>query len=1182
MKTSTLTSRLLAIVAAFSFVFSAAAYDFTVDGVYYNITGDNTVEVTSKTTSSGGYTGEVTVPATVTNGGVNYQVTAVGDKAFYVCSNVTAVHLPATITSIGENAFYRCTKMADVNIPDGVVTIAYRAFDECKALTTVTIPSSVVSIGNMAFYQCIAMTQVNFNEGLQTIGTSAFADCKALTQVEFPVSVTSIGQNAFENCTGLTDVTFNGATSIGLYAFAYDSAITSVTCLSETPPSMYNSACFNSAVYENAELHVATRALHDVYASAANWQQFNHILSPCDFEADGFYFLRLGSNGAIVTYKDENYNCYSGDVVIPATVNDGGTVRNVTGIDKDAFKDCVGLTSVTIPASVTSIGAQAFAGCTALTTVTCEGTTPPAMASTDCFESNTYSNATLNVATRALHDVYASAANWQQFNHILSPCDFEDEGCYFLRLEADKAIITYKDENYNSYSGHVIIPKTVYDGGTERIVVAVDNNAFKNCDALISVEITGYVERIGASAFAGCSALTAVYVYPFPPTMASSDVFDNDTYSNATLYVPFYAIDDFKSANYWRLFNTIKSMDEPDFVVDGIYYTKWNVTTVAVMHGPEKGCYSGHVTIPPVVLWEGNFYNVKCIEWGAFYGCPDVTDVTIPTSVVSFGQYCFAGTGITSTLHPDYARGIAEGAYKDCTQLKTITINANMVKVEKYAFAGCTAVETVICKAVTPPLIRFDYNCFSEEAYNNATLYVPGASYNDYKVASGWRRFANIVGVLHDFEVDGVYYAITDTNTVAVTARDNRYNSYSGSIEIPSMVTYNGTDYVVASIAQYAFYNCTGLTSVTIPMSVTEIGNYAFLGCTNVSQVICTSYTPPVMAGYYAFDPTCYQNATLIVPDGTEDQYQSTDWWNQFTQAKIILRGDVNGDGTVNIADVTAMIDYLLSGDESSILLINGDVNKDGTVNIADVTALIDYLLSGAWPFDGTVTIQGITFNMVAVEGGTFTMGATPEQGSYPDDNEKPAHQVTLSDYYIGETEVTQALWLAVMGSNPSQHQGDLNYPVERVSWNECQIFISRLNEMTGLNFRMPTEAEWEYAARGGKYSHSHMYAGSDLVDEVAWNFDNSGNLTHLVATKRANELGLYDMSGNVSEWCYDCLGAYTSEAQTNPTGPTGIPYRVQRGGDYNNVARFCRVSSRGYIYPPSYTAEFIGLRLAL
>jgi formylglycine-generating enzyme required for sulfatase activity len=1041
MKTSTLTSRLLAIAAAFSFVLSAMAYDFTVDGVYYNITGDNTVEVTSKTTSSGGYTGEVTVPATVTNGGVNYQVTAVGDKAFYVCSNVTAVHLPATITSIGENAFYRCTKMADVNIPDGVVTIAYRAFDECKALTTVTIPSSVVSIGNMAFYQCIAMTQVNFNEGLQTIGTSAFADCKALTQVEFPVSVTSIGQNAFENCTGLTDVTFNGATSIGLYAFVYDSAITSVTCLSETPPSMYNSACFNSAVYENAELHVATRALHDVYASAANWQQFNHILSPCDFE---------------------------------------------------------------------------------------------------------------------------------------------DEGCYFLRLEADKAIITYKDENYNSYSGHVIIPKTVYDGGTERIVVAVDNNAFKNCDALISVEITGYIERIGASAFAGCSALTSVYVYPFPPTMAGSDVFDNDTYSNATLYVPFYAIDDFKSANYWRLFNTIKSMDEPDFVVDGIYYKKWNVTTVAVMHGPEKGCYSGHVTIPPVVLWEGNFYNVKCIEWGAFYGCPDVTDVTIPTSVVSFGQYCFAGTGITSTLHPDYARGIAEGAYKDCTQLKTITINANMVKVEKYAFAGCTAVETVICKAVTPPLIRFDYNCFSEEAYNNATLYVPGASYNDYKVASGWRRFANIVGVLHDFEVDGVYYAITDTNTVAVTARDNRYNSYSGSIEIPSMVTYNGTDYVVASIAQYAFYNCTGLTSVTIPMSVTEIGNYAFLGCTNVSQVICTSYTPPVMAGYYAFDPTCYQNATLIVPDGTEDQYQSTDWWNQFTQAKIILRGDVNGDGTVNIADVTAMIDYLLSGDESSILLINGDVNKDGTVNIADVTALIDYLLSGAWPFDGTVTIQGITFNMVAVEGGTFTMGATPEQGSYPDDNEKPAHQVTLSDYYIGETEVTQALWLAVMGSNPSQHQGDLNYPVERVSWNECQIFISRLNEMTGLNFRMPTEAEWEYAARGGKYSHSHMYAGSDLVDEVAWNFDNSGNLTHLVATKRANELGLYDMSGNVSEWCYDCLGAYTSEAQTNPTGPTGIPYRVQRGGDYNNVARFCRVSSRGYIYPPSYTAEFIGLRLAL
>ncbi len=1049
MKTSTLTSRLLAIVAAFSFVFSAMAYDFTVDGVYYNITGDNTVEVTSKTTSSGGYTGEVTVPAMVTNGGVNYQVTAVGDKAFYVCSNVTAVHLPATITSIGENAFYRCYNLADVNIPDGVVTIAYRAFDECKALTTVTIPSSVVSIGNMAFYQCIAMTQVNFNEGLQTIGTSAFAYCKALTQVEFPASVTSIGQNAFENCTGLTDVTFNGATSIGLYAFAYDSAITSVTCLSETPPSMYNSACFNSAVYENAELHVATRALHDVYASAANWQQFNHILSPCDFE---------------------------------------------------------------------------------------------------------------------------------------------DEGCYFLRLGADRAIITYKDENYNSYSGHVNIIDFVNDGGTERKVVKIDKNAFKNCDALTGVSIFMNMERIESSAFAGCSALTAVDVYCYPPAMASSDVFDNDTYSNATLYVNFYAIDDFKSADYWRLFNTIKSMDEPDFVVDGIYYAKWNVTTVAVIHGPEKGCYSGHVIIPPVVLWEGNFYNVKCIESGTFYGCPDVTDVTIPTSVQSFGSYCFAGTGITSTLHPDYAMGIAEGAYKDCTQLKTIKINANMVEVEKYAFAGCTAVETVICKAVTPPLIESDYNCFSEETYNNATLYVPGASYNDYKVASGWRRFANIVGILHDFEVDGVYYAITDANTVAVTARDNRYNSYSGSIEIPSMVTYNGTDYVVASIAQYAFYNCTGLTSVTIPMSVTEIGNYAFLGCTNVSQVICTSDTPPVMAGYYAFDPSCYQNATLIVPDGTEDQYQSTDWWNQFTQVKLILRGDVNGDGAVNIADVAAMIDYLLNGDESSILLINADVNKDGTVNIADVAAMIDYLLSGAWPvLDEVFVVNGVSFKMVGVEGGTFTMGATPEQGDDAYESEKPAHQVTLSSYSIGETEVTQGLWLAVMGTNPSYFTGDLNKPVERVSWYDCQTFISKLNAMTGLNFRLPTEAEWEFAARGGLQSKGYKYAGSNILNEVSWYVENSALVgvdspdygTHAVATKKANELGLYDMTGNVSEWVRDWYDNYSSESQTNPTGPSTGSYHIHRGGGYDSYPSSLRVSYRAYTIG-SITGDALGLRLAL
>ena len=195
-------------------------------------------------------------------------------------------------------------------------------------------------------------------------------------------------------------------------------------------------------------------------------------------------------------------------------------------------------------------------------------------------------------------------------------------------------------------------------------------------------------------------------------------------------------------------------------------------------------------------------------------------------------------------------------------------------------------------------------------------------------------------------------------------------------------------------------------------------------------------------------------------------------------------------------------------------------------------------------------------------------------------DNEKPVHSVTLSGYYIGKTEVTQALWEAVMGSNPSEFIGD-NLPVEMVSWDDCQEFIRKLNSMTGQNFRLPTEAEWEFACRGGNNSRGYKYSGSNYIDDVAWYAGNSGIETQPVAAKSPNELGIYDMSGSVLEWCNDWYGGYRCGAQTNPKGPYDGSFRVGRGGSWNYGARRCRSSFRGYDYP---TLRFngLGLRLAL
>jgi len=314
--------------------------------------------------------------------------------------------------------------------------------------------------------------------------------------------------------------------------------------------------------------------------------------------------------------------------------------------------------------------------------------------------------------------------------------------------------------------------------------------------------------------------------------------------------------------------------------------------------------------------------------------------------------------------------------------------------------------------------------------------------------------------------------------------------------------------------------------------------------------------------------------------------------WPLNVAAAGTLRGDVDGDGEVNIADVTRLIDYLLDS-SFEIDPATADVNRDGGINIADVTMLIDHLL-GSVDFPPDVeefeefTVGDVTFTMVNVEGGTFTMGATSEQGSDGSGRERPVHQVTLSSFAIGQTEVTQALWQAVMGASPSNFAG-MQLPVERVSWDDCQAFIAMLNHLTGRSFRLPTEAEWEFAARGGNASMGYKYAGGNDPAAVAWySYNDSWELrgtghygTHDVATRTPNELMLYDMSGNVHEWCQDWYGDYTSDAVTDPTGPANGTARVYRGGCWYFDEWFCRVSFRNSA-SSSFSSYGIGLRLAL
>ncbi|MBP5217623.1 MAG: SUMF1/EgtB/PvdO family nonheme iron enzyme [Bacteroidales bacterium] len=265
---------------------------------------------------------------------------------------------------------------------------------------------------------------------------------------------------------------------------------------------------------------------------------------------------------------------------------------------------------------------------------------------------------------------------------------------------------------------------------------------------------------------------------------------------------------------------------------------------------------------------------------------------------------------------------------------------------------------------------------------------------------------------------------------------------------------------------------------------------------------------------------------------------------------------------------------------------LSGDKLSEQMLGVLDGQAVDREKVDASVPSPEVFTVGGVTFKMVKVKGGSFQMGFTPESSpawafSLPE-NESPAHQVTLDDFELGETEVTVGLWKAVMGSVP--YLNDVNepdFPIGNVSWYNCQTFIRKLNALTGRKFRLPTEAEWEYAARGGSASRNYAFSGSNDPWSCMWFLDNAGMKPRRVGNLKANELGLKDMSGNVWEWVFDRPDTYTEEAKDNPSGAASGGNRVLRGGSNSSKWEACRVSNRSFMPAKNVKGTF-GFRLAL
>lgn len=1224
---------------------SPAVSNFQSGGIYYNVTGPNTVEVTKGSTYGSDYSGDVTIPSSVTHGGVTYDVTAIGANAFLSCHDLTSVNIPATVTSIGEAAFYYCTSLTRAVIPESVRTIGPWNFYKSDELTTVILPSTLVSMDHNCFGSCPKISQVTCRATTPpTIGQSCFA---TVYSVQPTLYVPEGSVSAYQANNNWSQY-FNSVTAMPEYDFTYNNlkfVITSTNTAMCTGP-LISSPSGSWSIPATAPFEGVTYRITEVGQEAF-------------YFCDKITSFELGSNiETIGIYAF--YGCYGLKTL---------SLGNVKTISDCAFGDCHSLTSVTIPSSVTSIGQYGFGGC-GLTSITIPASV-------------------LQISNGAFYNCPSLTA----INMSSSNPNYTSSGGVMFSKDM-KALKAYPIGNSaTSYS----VPEGV---------TSIQYGAFGYSVNLQSVTLPSTLTTVGSLVFGYCPSLTSVTcLAQTPPTCSGNAFVSTIENSGLTLTVPRGCKSAYQEADGWKNFPTIQERYY-DFYKDGIYYNITGENTVEVSCETEDGgSYSGSVTIPETVNYDGKSYTVTAIgnyafqycrnltavslpstitEIGyasfysdflltsinlpehltkigiyAFYACTSLGNVEIPASVTWLGTYAFCGcSSFTEVVIPSSVTEIDYGAFYSCSNMTKVTIGSGVSEMAEDIFYNCPALTTVICHATTPPSITS--NTFLTEHYSNAQLMVPKGCLSAYQSADYWKNFTNITTMAYDFEKDGIFYNYLGGNTVEVTYMTTDYNSYVGVVNIPETVTYNGVTYTVTSIGpsafrlsksltavtipntvttigNYAFYYCEGLTSVVIPNSVTTIGNNAFWLCLNLSEaiipnsvttigsmafrncsamtrvvigenvtsigstcfiynpniteVICLAATPPTLndpasGSMTTFQTSVYSDAVLRVPYGSHEAYRNDANWSKFVNivseevVNPVMAGDVNGDGKLNITDVTALINYLLSHNDSAINPDAADVNQDNSVNISDVTALINMLLSGAGgettPGIGKTNyiINSVPFTMVKVDGGTFMMGL---EGIFT-----PVHQVTLSDYYIGETEVTQALWQTVMGSNPSSNKSDVNLPVENMTWDACQTFATKLSQLTGQNFHLPSEAQWEFAARGGNKSMGYTYAGSNNLNEVAWYEANSGNKTHIVGTKKANELGLYDMSGNVFEWIQDYYGSYTSDPQVDPQGPTTGEYRVCRSAGYNRPGTSDWFKCAGRTYDsPSTNAYDTGLRLA-
>ncbi len=979
---------------------STLAEDFEKDGIYYDILGGDSVEVTYRgrwSSEYNEYSGSVTIPATVSCNSTTYRVISIGDIAFADCSSLTDITIPNSVTSIDYGAFYGCSSLTAITIPNSVTSIDHGAFGRCDNLETIMVEAgnstyhsagnciietatktlhtgcknsiiptdgSVTSIGESAFHKCSTLTSIIIPDGIIAIncgdftdGCGAFSYCSGLTSVTIPNSLISIGGLAFCGCSSLTDITIpNSVTSIGDNAFSDCSSLTDITIPNSVTSIGDHAFSGCSSLTDITIPNSVTSIGHGAFGRCDN-------LETIMVEAGNSTYHSAGNCIIETTTKTLHTGCKNS--IIP-------TDGSVTTIGGRAFYHCSTLISITIPNGITAIDSDpevsyvtglagyygAFEGCSSLISITVP-----------------------NSVTSIGNDAFYG-------------CSSLTEPVYNAHVFAFLP---------TTYSGAYAIPSGIK---------SVAGGAFSYCSRLTAITIPNSVTSIGYGAFSYCSNLTEITCGAIIPPTIDDDTFDGIDHS-IPLYVPQTTKDAYKAAEYWNEFTNIQDVL---IVADGIYYHFLGGDSVKIVASPSK--YAGSFTIPATIRYNSSTYRVTAIGEYAFADCLDLTAITIPQSVTTIGGAAFEGC--TNIKKTNYTGTISSWCGIDFQDIISDIISNNTIYISNpiYYSRNFYINDVPIHNLVIPNDVKEikKYAFLGDTLLTSVRMPQRLQNIGDYAFA----YCHQLSDVTFPDKMDSIGYCAFLADTVLTTAvfpKDLKYIGYSAfaechnlqSVTIPESVTImdrnifanctnlkevNYNAIACETINQYTedgnsiypiFYGCNSLTNITIGSEVQNIPEWLFAFVTSLTSIKSKAKTPPTVELYAFYNvPT---DIRITVPCNTALLYERTGDWSGFSNINDGLVYDFNA---ISYDENTGLVQTIQKYDCDLPAIIKAlpmegykfHVWSDGNTNdMRQITVDRDIDLAALFvPVDGSSNVDSVTivptdntatFTWPAVEGAT-------------------------------------------------------------------------------------------------------------------------------------------------------------------------------------------------------------------